>query len=78
MAWWVSFEDRESLCIDIGSYAETLATAQVLGEVNTIATLPYPAEPRLKPHRDATPSLCHSPNICKGRGACPHSYACSE
>lgn len=44
--------------------------------------LPYPARPRLYQITlskfGPCPSFCYSPEKCKGRSACPKSYACSE
>lgn len=55
-------------------------------KVVSVDRIPYPASPRLvkvfyetKPGvKEACPSLCYSPEQCKGRSSCPKNYACSE
>ena len=77
--FWLVFVNGKSGCVE----AKTLAEAMKLGaelsgqEVITADILPYPAEPRLNKASDC-PSFCYQPSRCKGRTACPQSYACSE
>lgn len=44
--------------------------------------IPYPATPCVRLASDLPagrcPRFCHAPAQCKGRTACPQSYACSE
>lgn len=51
-------------------------------EGREISPLPYPAEPSIwkfeHPEYGKTPSFCHSPNKCAGRGSCPQAHACDD
>ena len=79
--YWVTFEDRTAGCIDCGKDEDPLAIAAVLGKLKTIDALPYPARPVLRRRPNEThpcPEFCYAPQQCKGRTACPQSYACSE
>ena len=88
MPWWVNFflpitlpDGREvgAACVDSGSKTEALVVAMKLGQVRSINSLPYPAQPRLHgPEKNDCPSFCFAPNDCSGRTCCPRSYACSE
>lgn len=55
--------------------------ASQYGEVVSVQSLPYPAEP-MKHEKKGTPchdwALCYSPRECAGRTSCPKSRACSE
>lgn len=83
MAEWVTFKkpvlfDRRvihGICIEGPKGA---AMAKEMGEIVSISSLPYPADPRLKTDEDGCPSFCFSPESCKGHHSCPRSYACSE
>lgn len=81
--YWVTFADRAAGCIDCSPDEDPLAIAGGLGQIKAIECLPYPARPVL--HRYANPGphghcpeFCYAPQQCKGRTACPQSYACSE
>jgi hypothetical protein len=79
--YWVTFTNRKPGCIDCAPDDDPIAVASALGEIQTIDSLPYPADPVL--HRDPNdktpcPSFCYAPAQCKGRTCCPQSYACSE
>ena len=76
--FWVKFAARESSSISANNaeHAKALATEITGAEVKEVFTLPYPAAPRL--NQTSCPDFCFSPEQCKGRTACPKSYACSE
>lgn len=82
--YWVTFTDRAAGCITCTPDEDPLAIAGELGTLKTIDCLPYPADPvlrrrALRDEKDTPcPSFCYSPQQCKGRTACPKSYACSE
>lgn len=85
-AYWVRFETGKTMCVEEKDEAAARARAEAVGPVQSLRTLPYPARPRLEPYETwewdgrtiTTPELCHSPNQCAGRTACPQRYACSE
>lgn len=82
--YWVTFENRTAGCITVLPDEDPLAVAAAIGTLKTIDSLPYPANPVLRRRalRDEAdvhcPEFCYSPQQCKGRTACPKSYACSE
>lgn len=57
--------------------ADVRRRAEVFGEVVSIDTLPYPAEPVLD-MRSNCPPFCWNPNGCKGRTSCPRPRACDD
>ena len=81
-SWWISFSDRGPACAGFVTKKEADALAAAAGEVVSMERLPYPADPRLDDNKGwgegQCPSFCHSPNQCKGHGACPQSYSCTE
>lgn len=80
--WWVTFENGKAACYE-GTLEEVTARAATDGDVRTIKSLPYPADPRTEPKAQygangACPSFCYTPAQCQGRTSCPKPYACSE
>jgi hypothetical protein len=60
--YWVTFANRKPGCIDCAPDDDPIAVASALGEIKTIDSLPYPADPVL--HRDPNdktpcPSMTH-------------------
>ena len=90
-SFWVAFTDGSKACCqgesqyDAKVIAEKVTGKKVAGgEYRDIAAerLPYPASPAVwlfdHPAHGKMPKFCTTPNQCKGRTACPKSYACSE
>lgn len=82
-AYWLTFNDQSSGCVEADTAAEALQIAQRLGKTSVdCQILPYPADPRLHKQADEKygpcPSFCWTPKACAGRTSCPKSYACSE
>lgn len=86
--FWIKFATGSAACVEAKDEAAAKTLAAELGkrEVVSATILPYPADPRLNKHeheltdgsKSSCPSFCYSPEQCKGRTACPKSYACSE
>lgn len=70
--WWVTFYDRPSACFDHGTEADARFFAGGQGDVRSVSSLPYPANPRLEPSTNDCPSFCYRPNECAGRVGCPN------
>ncbi len=90
-AYWLTFTDGSKACcegesdFDAKRIAENITGKKVAGgEYKNISAvkLPYPALPVIwqfeHPINGKTPTFCHEPEKCKGRGACPQSYSCTE
>jgi len=83
-AFWVKFSDRNPGCVEADSLEEAMKIAAVKTGCHPVGgdRLPYPAHPRINQHDypdfGPIPSFCFRPEECKGRGACPQSYACTE
>jgi hypothetical protein len=73
--FWVTFANRASGTVEAKDMNEALVRAARLGDATKVETLPYPANPRLDVRTDC-PSLCYSPNQCKGNTACPKNPSC--
>ena len=71
--------DYASYNAEIAAYARKAASQY--GEVESIDTLPYAANP-VKSDKKGEEcyewTLCYSPNECCGKTSCPKSRACSE
>lgn len=95
MSWWVTFSDGSQACLDTPRgydqsrqgdvrRADMLAlAAEIKGiEATEIATLPYPARPRLNAQvyddGSSCPSFCFTPKECAGRTSCPRRRACDD
>jgi hypothetical protein len=78
-AWWVTFKDGTSACIEAvdGPAAVVGATIAANKIVINHSRLPYPAEPRIG-QRTSCQSYCYDPHYCKEHGACPKSPACTS
>lgn len=82
--YWVTFNNHAAGCITCATEEDPVAIAREFGDLRTIDSLPYPANPvlrrrALRDEKDVhCPEFCYSPNQCKGRTACPKNYACSE
>jgi hypothetical protein len=79
--YWVSFEVGRSGTMVVTADEDPEVEAAKLGKVRAIESLPYPANPVLRRpagEENPCPEFCYSPQQCKGRTACPKSYACSE
>lgn len=88
MALWITFKKPVDfpgynrplfgICVE-GTVGETMVINQVgPNNVDSIKSLPYPADPRLGTNEDSCPSFCFRPNECAGYHSCPRPYACSE
>jgi hypothetical protein len=75
--YWVTFESGQSGCIETHPKEDPRTVAAAHGIPRTIEPLPYPARPMLRRVTEC-PEFCYSPTTCKGRTACPKSYACSD
>lgn len=77
--FWVTFKSKPPVCVESSSESEAGGVAARLtgAEVLSVASLPYPADPRIGEKSDC-PSLCYEPRKCAGRTCCPQRYACSE
>jgi hypothetical protein len=71
--------DWEAYKADLNAMVHKIASKY--GEVDTIQTLPYAANP-VKGEDPNTPchewTLCYTPRECAGKTSCPRSRACSE
>jgi hypothetical protein len=76
-AYWATFSDRKSACVEANSRAEAEKEAQKHGNLSTLERLPNPANPRIGPKSD-TPAFCYDPTACTGRGYCPKARACDD
>lgn len=89
--YWITFTDGSKACcegqsaFDAKKIAEKLTGKTVGGgeyQDFTMERLPYPATPIIwqfdHPLHGKTPTFCHKPNQCAGRGACPQNYSCTE
>jgi hypothetical protein len=89
--YWLTFTDGSQGCCEGSSaydakvIAEKLTGKTVAGgtyENIDAKPLPYPATPLIWQHdhpvHGKCPPFCWTPNVCKGRGSCPKSRACSE
>lgn len=82
--YWIRFTGRISGCVEaVNAKAAMKIAAKATGAEPVGADrIPYPAEPRINvfkyPEHGACPSLCYSPERCRGKTSCPKSYACSE
>ncbi len=76
--WWVTLKSGGSACYE-GTKDEVRKRIHVAGkgEISSIETLPYPADPRTEPHGPC-PSFCYKPETCKGRTACPGRLSCVD
>ena len=76
--WWVTFKSGAAACYE-GTRAEVEERIKAAGkgEIASIETLPYPADPRTEP-MGKCPSFCYTPRECKGRTACPRKPCCTE
>jgi hypothetical protein len=78
-AYWVTFNGATKPgCIEAVSEAEARAQAEKIGELATLNTLPYPANPRLSESKGECPSFCYTPSQCQGRTSCPKVPACDD
>lgn len=89
MAWWITFSDRSTGCVEIEheagrSYEDTIVAVGCKAHelkpelhVDRVQQLPYPAYPRLN-RVGSTPTFCLHGAKCAGRSSCPRNYACSE
>jgi hypothetical protein len=90
-AYWLTFTDGSKACCEGQSEYDAKLIAEKItgktvagGKYDNIAAvkLPYPASPAIwqfeHPIYGRTPTFCHSPEKCKGRGSCPQSYSCTE
>lgn len=82
-AYWVSFENCKSGCIEADTKEAARTIGAGFGVVSNVKPLPYPAEPRLHkmPYNDkgdCIPAFCFSPRECAGYTSCRRRYACSE
>ena len=84
MAWWITFEKRRSACVGIADDIDhARRIAEKFDEIVGIASLPYPASPRLDPENEGwsagrCPSFCYKPGICKGHTSCPSRPSCTS
>ena len=85
--YWVTFTNGKRGGIECSLAEDPLAVASEFGEIRTIDSLPYPANPMLRRRELVSekdkkwghcPEFCYSPEQCKGRTSCPKSYACTE
>jgi hypothetical protein len=89
--FWITFTDNSTgYCegsneFDAARIAEKLTGKKVGGgpyKDFTMKSLPYPANPVIwqldHPCYGKTPSFCHSPRQCAGRGSCPQNRSCTE
>lgn len=78
MSYWCEFEGRAAACVNGTDPTAARAEAERLTgcRVTRIDSLPYPAYPQL--NKGTCPAFCHSPAQCRGRGSCPHRFACSN
>lgn len=76
--FWVEFSDRPAGTIEAREVHEATKIGEGFGKVTVANTLPYPAEPVLFRKELTCPPFCYTPNECKRRTSCPHSYSCSE
>ncbi|KKK86738.1 hypothetical protein LCGC14_2760240 [marine sediment metagenome] len=90
-SYWLTFTDGSVGCCEgQGEYDAKRIAEHVTGKTvaggkySDIAAevLPYPANPIIwqfnHPISGVTPTFCHRPETCKGRGACPESRSCTE
>lgn len=90
-AYWLTFTDGSQACCegqsayDAKKIAEKFTGKKVAGgdyENIKAETLPYPSSPIIwqfeHPIYGKTPTFCHDPRHCVGRGSCPKNYACTE
>jgi len=80
--WWITFTDRGPACAGCVTREEAEALASEAGNWTGMEKLPYPANPRLDDNNGwgegQTPSFCHRPDSCKGRGSCPRNPSCTS
>lgn len=82
-AFWVTFENRQSGCVQAHDEQEAREVGQrERGHVVVdVKSLPYPANPRVNPvgrGGDNTPSFCYRPALCAGRTSCPQRRSCVD
>lgn len=89
MTFWVTLDkpvryrgaDRQSMSVEAknrGAAEEKILAAFPGRSIASIATLPYPAEPRFDYKSNECPSFCLHPVKCAGQGSCPRNISCSE
>jgi hypothetical protein len=89
MAWWVTFIDGTSGCLqgyrpESDSFVKkeevVYEAANITGKsVKDFWSIPYPANPVLDCREGMCPTFCMFPaGECKGRGSCPRRISCCD